>query len=44
MKKYIDELAVNNPESFEELKHNVRLDYDPEMPEEIKEFILKKSK
>ena len=42
MKKYIDELAVNNPVSFEELKFNVRLDYDLEMPEEIKEFILKK--
>lgn len=44
MKEYIDELAVNNPESFEELKLNVRLDHDPQMPEEIKEFILKKSK
>ena len=44
MKEYIDKLAKNKPESFEDLKYNVRLDYDPEMPKEIKEFILKKSK
>lgn len=44
MEKYVDELAKNSPESFEELKLNVRLDHDPQMPEKIKEFILKKSK
>lgn len=35
MKGYIDELAENNPESFEELKLNVKLDHDPQVPKEI---------
>lgn len=41
MEEFIQELEGRDPESYNELKLNVKLDHDTQMPEEIKEFILK---